>query len=953
MEDSVGRDPEAVAVGLAIAGWSDDLVELLLMQARRAAEDDEQVDRVRLAARALMELDRTRYRLAAQSSRTSWSRRFQRVLAVALDAAHETQDHTFVAELLEFARVQALPAATAEAAGDLPLSTPPVIRLRGHSRLARPGEPDRPDPVTLETATERAAGVGGWWLSYWEVSDWLYWALVPPDGADIHSGRVSIGPASDLSRELAALRDSLPVLQPDEDVATADFRIARSPLMSDPSAERRLSARLGLQLLPTQLLAAARGYQLEERRLSISIAPSPSLGYVPWSLLATPRADGRYDRLLELCDWTLVPSAALLAGATVGPSAGRAPLALAVADTASTANLGDLPGARAQAGELPPSVTVLGARHWTRAVATIETFERELRQLGPAITVAFLCHAVRGTSEEPSRGGLVMAPSDPEAEFAILDAASLFAMGARGLEMPAQVLLQACDTSALSDAQSGEWLTLAPALLAGGSREVLATLYPVPDIASVDDPIFQAAIAGESLCDAAAQMQRTNLTHWESGKATDLSHTPLFWAGYAPLRVRNVPCRDDEACGGGAQLVSARFVKVIAKAIRSACEGHARQMHSGYLLSAVLDDTGIAELFDGASTSLRPTTFVWTLGPHICSRFLRMRDGRGRDLTHEGTLGIEVSETLIDGLAAARTMASKDGVMIEPEHLLQACLTKASAARRILRFLSTVTRRHMELTERAIGHALAEAIARSQEAPREVTDHASPEERLARSFAALELDQPHTRPAAPPANSKPLTPASAQTFDAAAAAAETACETDSTPAHTSTVRAEAAVRTRLSELETVAPGVAGMLERLADDARDALGRAIDAARELHHERVGTGHLLLGLLGSDGTSVSQALARVGIDSESVRARVIDSVTPTRPASTSIAFSRTVKRALELALRESLKSHATRVSAEHILLALMRQEDSLARRIMRDLGASCSALSLALERSAEVH
>ena len=133
LDDETGWEPESVAVAMAIAGWSDDLVELLLTEARRAADAGEHAARVRLAARALMELDGTRYRLAAQSSRTSWSRRFQRALAVALDAAHREQDHTFVAELLEFARVQGLPAATAEASGDLPLSTPPVIRLRGHS----------------------------------------------------------------------------------------------------------------------------------------------------------------------------------------------------------------------------------------------------------------------------------------------------------------------------------------------------------------------------------------------------------------------------------------------------------------------------------------------------------------------------------------------------------------------------------------------------------------------------------------------------------------------------------------------------------------------------------------------------------------------------------------------------------------------------------------------------
>jgi ATP-dependent Clp protease ATP-binding subunit ClpA len=42
----------------------------------------------------------------------------------------------------------------------------------------------------------------------------------------------------------------------------------------------------------------------------------------------------------------------------------------------------------------------------------------------------------------------------------------------------------------------------------------------------------------------------------------------------------------------------------------------------------------------------------------------------------------------------------------------------------------------------------------------------------------------------------------------------------------------------------------------------------------------------------------------------------------------------------------------VSAEHILLALTSQEQSLASRIMQDLGATATAVGAALERTSEV-
>ena len=960
LEDRTGWDPEAVAVAMAIAGWSDDLVELLLTEARIAANAGEQAVRMRLAARALMELDGTRYRLAAQSSRTSWSRRFQRALAVALDAAHCEQDHTFVAELLEFARVQGLPAATAEASGDLALSTPPVVQLRGLSRLARPGEDRRREPVALEAAAERAAGVGGWWLSFWEASEWLYWALIPPGDSEIRSGRIRIDGQSDLRRDLAVLQDSLPLVRPDEDLPTADFRIARSPLLSDPSAEQKLSARLGLHLLPTALLAAARKYALEGRRLPLAIAPSPSLGYVPWGLLAAPRRDGGHDRLLHLCDWVIAPSAALVVQAPGSNPVERTPLALAVADTTAAPSLGTLGGARSQAAALPPSVTVLGGRHWTRYAATIADFEHKLRELGPDITVAFLCHAIRGTSEEPSRGGLVMAaPASGSLDgkgrlvnddFAILSPASIFAMTARGITMPAQVLLQACDTSALSDGASGEWLTLAPAFVAGGSREVVATLYPTPDLSITDDPVFQAALNGTSLREAVTLTQRAGLARWEAGTATDPAHTPMYWAGYATICI----CADS---GDGAKrgvgtpdVVSARFMKVMAKAIKECREARAKRFDSGFLLSAVLDEGGIADLFDGGSHSLKPSAFVWTLGPYLCSRFLWLRDGATRDLVLADSLSIKVSETLIEAFATACRMASRDGVLVEPEHFLQATLARRSAARRILGLLSKLTGRHFELTQRAVAHVLADTISRGQKFPSEVTDRSSTLDRFAHAFVEIRgATSPGARAPTAAVGSQRL-PASLDTGSVAISEAAEVTKEDherssSKMAITRESEAAPAVRRRRQ------------FERFADDAYEAVEYATETARSLEHDHVGTGHLLMGLLADGRTVAAQALFGVGVDMASVRASVDRQVSRAVTVPTSLPFSRSAKETLQLALRESLAAQADSVSGEHILVALASQDRSLACRTMRELGATASALVAAVEEgrlaAAEAH
>jgi hypothetical protein len=375
----------------------------------------------------------------------------------------------------------------------------------------------------------------------------------------------------------------------------------------------------------------------------------------------------------------------------------------------------------------------LGGPHWTGRAATVEAVSRELEDAGPDITAAFMCHAVRGTAEEPSRGGLVMAGEELE----VLSPVDLFAMSERGVAMPAQVLLQACDTSALSDAASGEWLTLAPALIAGGSREVIATLYPMPDLYVPDDPVIAAAIAGTSLREAMVLHQRIGLTRWEAGKASDPSHSPLAWAAYAPICVGPPPePAGEDRQPAGEEAVSARFVRLVEDAIKQCREGRAERFDSGYLLAAVLDDSEIDFYFDGAGHSFTPLTFLWTLGPYLCSRFLRFRDAATRELALDDGTRIQVSEVMFDSLAAARLMAARDGVLIEPEYLLQVALERRSGARRILRLLSVLSRRPVELTVRAIAHNLADTVARGQKPAGKAPHWASEQERLTRAFAA-------------------------------------------------------------------------------------------------------------------------------------------------------------------------------------------------------------------------
>jgi len=79
-----------------------------------------------------------------------------------------------------------------------------------------------------------------------------------------------------------------------------------------------------------------------------------------------------------------------------------------------------------------------------------------------------------------------------------------------------------------------------------------------------------------------------------------------------------------------------------------------------------------------------------------------------------------------------------------------------------------------------------------------------------------------------------------------------------------------------TEVEKVAPPnshqpMMGTLPRNGD-AQKALGCALEEAKNLNHPRVGTGHILLGLISSPGTISQQVLSELDQCPEEVRARV---------------------------------------------------------------------------------
>jgi ATP-dependent Clp protease ATP-binding subunit ClpA len=123
--------------------------------------------------------------------------------------------------------------------------------------------------------------------------------------------------------------------------------------------------------------------------------------------------------------------------------------------------------------------------------------------------------------------------------------------------------------------------------------------------------------------------------------------------------------------------------------------------------------------------------------------------------------------------------------------------------------------------------------------------------------------------------------------------------------------------------------------RFTQGARKALVLAQEEARSLGHAKMGTEHVLLGLLREDHELGARLLAALGITVVDLRAQVIR-VAGDRggPTTGHIQFTPQVRDVLEHARREARSLGHDCVGTEHLLLSLMREHDGTAARILRE-------------------
>lgn len=128
-----------------------------------------------------------------------------------------------------------------------------------------------------------------------------------------------------------------------------------------------------------------------------------------------------------------------------------------------------------------------------------------------------------------------------------------------------------------------------------------------------------------------------------------------------------------------------------------------------------------------------------------------------------------------------------------------------------------------------------------------------------------------------------------------------------------------------------------VLEGYSAEARRAVSLATAEARRLRHPRVGTEHLLLGVLADDDTAAARTLHDAGAGLAAARHKVVEAAgsDPGEVMAADPEFTPRAQRALERAGRFSRQDRRTEVGTDHVLLGVLDVE-GLACQVLRGLG-----------------
>ncbi|ANU14708.1 ATP-dependent protease ATP-binding subunit ClpC [Planococcus halocryophilus] len=130
-----------------------------------------------------------------------------------------------------------------------------------------------------------------------------------------------------------------------------------------------------------------------------------------------------------------------------------------------------------------------------------------------------------------------------------------------------------------------------------------------------------------------------------------------------------------------------------------------------------------------------------------------------------------------------------------------------------------------------------------------------------------------------------------------------------------------------------------MFNRFTQRAQKVLQLAQEEAIRMKHESIGTEHILLGLIREGGGIAAKALEAIEVNTQLIEEGVKELVgVGEKEVGPIVHYTPRAKKVIELSVDESRKLGHSYIGTEHLLLALIREGEGVAARVLGNAGVS---------------
>ena len=123
-------------------------------------------------------------------------------------------------------------------------------------------------------------------------------------------------------------------------------------------------------------------------------------------------------------------------------------------------------------------------------------------------------------------------------------------------------------------------------------------------------------------------------------------------------------------------------------------------------------------------------------------------------------------------------------------------------------------------------------------------------------------------------------------------------------------------------------------------AKKAIDIAGKMSKSLHHNYIGTEHLLIGLLKENSGVAAKILNENGVELDKIVDLIKELIAPAEGTAVaeSDGYSPRAAKVLENAEKEAVRFHADAIGTEHILIAMIKETDCVASRLLTTLSVN---------------